>query len=88
MEDMTSRVRAASSDVTAPYDSESVGRWEMLRQSIKKVGVLRRWLTVTVLAATGFGVIILTEPAPRVSTLSDYVRLSVKGKCPLSRLPC
>ena len=23
-----------------------------------------------------------------VSTLSDYVRLSVKGKCPLSRLPC
>ena len=24
----------------------------------------------------------------RVSTLSDYVRLSVKGKCPLSRLPC
>ena len=23
-----------------------------------------------------------------VSTLGDYVRLSVKGKCPLSRLPC
>ena len=23
-----------------------------------------------------------------LSTLSDYVRLSVKGKCPLSRLPC
>ena len=23
-----------------------------------------------------------------VSTLSDYVRLSVKGKCPLSGLPC
>ncbi len=23
-----------------------------------------------------------------MSTLSDYVRLSAKGKCPLSRLPC
>ena len=26
--------------------------------------------------------------ATGVSTLSDYVRLSVKRKCPLSRLPC
>ena len=30
----------------------------------------------------------VSELARQVSTLSDYVRLSVKGKCPLSRLPC
>ena len=40
--------------------------------------------TLGAIAASITGLISLS----RVSTLSDSVRLSVKGKCPLCRLPC